>query len=397
MIRASVLLLPLCASVLAAQVPTRRLPAADATFPETFSTVTGFRVLADGRAIVSDVRDGVLQLLDFSSGEARNIGRKGSGPGEWGAPMQLFALPGDSTLLPDPENGRYLIILPDGRPGPTFRLADENLAVAGSVAGVDAQGRLYLTRTRPPAQPGPRSGSTGIVDVYRYDRRTGRAEVVAQAAAPSGEMSAARMLPGGLVQMSTNLPLAPRDATTGVPLGDFIIVRATPYRVDRMDAQGRVRQGPVADAPRIRVTDAEREAFVRSLIRPGNIVVSGGAGAGGDGVGASGERQRPRVPTFSGDIESLFSPDMRWPDYKPPFGSSAAIAAPDGRVWVQRSRAHDDPLPVYDVFDRDGRVVERVQLAARSRIIGFGAGSVFVMRTDDDELVHIERHPLGAR
>lgn len=384
-----------CAVVMHAQVPTRRLGPAEAAFPEPFSAISGFRVLRDGRAIVADSREESLVLIDFASGEARPVGRTGAGPGEWGAPTTLYAMPGDSTLMSDFVNGRYLIILPDGKPGPTFRLSDDNLGAAGSLVGVDAQGRLYLERTRPPAQQGRGVGSTGIVDVYRYDRRNNSSSIVAQYATPAGEVSVARAIEGGMIQTSTNLPLAASDATASVPAGDFIIVRAVPYRVDRIDAQGRVLSGAVAEAARIRVTPAEREAFIRSQIRPGRILVSGGpaAGAGGSS-GASGERPRPQVPAYTGDVSKLFTPDMRWPEFKPAFGPRAVVAEPSGRVWVQRSRAHDDPIPVYDVFDVSGRVVERVALAARSRVVGFGDGVVFVARTDDDDLIHLERHRI---
>jgi hypothetical protein len=386
-----------CAVVANAQVPTRRLGPAEASFPEPFSAVTGFRVLRDGRAIIADSREQSLSLIDFASGEARPVGRKGAGPGEWGAPTTLYAMPGDSTLMSDFVNGRFLIILPDGRPGATFRLADENLGAVASLGGVDAQGNLFLERTRPPAQQGRGVGSTGIVDVYRYDRRSNTSSIVAQYATPAGEVSAARMLEGGMMQTSTNLPLAPRDATASVPGGEFIVVRAEPYRVDRIDVQGRVRNGSAAEPARVRVTTAEREAFVRSQIRPGAILVSGGGGAPTPTTGSGGERARPQIPTFSGDVNSLFSPDMRWPEFKPAFGSRAVVAEPSGRVWVQRSRAHDDPIPVYDVFDASGRAAERVSLAARSRVIGFGDAVVYVARTDEDDLIYVERHRLGGR
>lgn len=378
------------ASALAAQPTTQRLAGAARTHPGEFTTVTGFRVLSDDRVIVSDIREQLLQLLDFRDGSARDIGRSGGGPGEWAHPSTLFAMPGDSTLMEDAGNGRFLVITPDGRAGPTFRLADEALASVAGLAGVDAAGRLFLLRTVPPANPGRGMASTGVVEVYRHDRRTGRSERIAEYAVPAGEVSAARMLPGGLMQMATNLPLAASDAVAALPNGDFAILRARPYRVDRIAADGRLREGPPAEASRIRVTQAEKDSFVRGQVRPGAILVSGGAAAAAAGAA----RQRPRTPQFSGDVESLFSPDMTWPEYKPPFIGRPGVGAPSGDVWVLRSRAHDDPNPVYDVFGPDGRVRLRVQLAPRSRVVGIGRSVVFVARTDEDDLVHLERFPL---
>ncbi len=378
--------LMLCvASALQAQA-TVSIGRAEAVFPESFTSVNGFRELSDGRVIVTDTRDRVVALLDFRTGAMTNVGREGGGPGEWGAALSLFAMPGDSTLMPDPVNGRFFVILPDGKPGPTFRLADEQLASVGGLSGVDAQGRLFFERGRVSPNPGPRSPSVGGVDVYRHDRRTGQSMIVGSYETPAGEVSMARSLPNGMLQQSTNLPLAARDVTAMIPLGDYVIVRASPYRVDRIGADGRARNGQVAAASRVRVTEAEREAFVRGQIRPGQIIVSGGGPATSSG-GARGS-----VPTIQGDVSALMTPDMKWPEYKPPFVSNAARGAWDGRVWVLRTRAHDDATPVYDVFGTDGRIVQRVSLAPRSRIIGFGRGVVYVVRTDEDDLQHLERY-----
>lgn len=373
------------ASTLQAQA-TVSIGRAEAVFPETFTSISGLRALTDGRVIITDTRDRVVALLDFRSGTITNIGREGGGPGEWGAALSLFAMPGDSTLMPDPVNGRFFVILPDGKPGPTFRLADEQLAAVGGLSGIDAQGRLFFERGRVSPNPGPRSPSVGGVDVYRHDRRTGQSVNVGSYATPAGEISMARSLPNGMLQLSTNLPLAPSDVTTMIPLGDYVIVRAAPYRVDRIGTDGRTRMGAVAEASRVRVTQAEREAFVRGQIRPGQIIVSGGNAA------SSGGASRGAMPSFDGDIAALMTPDMKWPEYKPPFVGNAARGAWDGRVWVLRTRAHNDATPVYDVFGTDGRVVQRVSLAPRSRIVGFGRGVVYVARTDEDDLQHLERY-----
>jgi hypothetical protein len=61
-------------------------------------------------------------------------------------------------------------------------------------------------------------------------------------------------------------------------------------------------------------------------------------------------------------------------------------------VWVLRTRAHDDSIPVFDVFDGAGRVVDRVALPKRTRLVGFGAANaVYLARTDDDDLIWLQR------
>ncbi|MEN9818281.1 MAG: hypothetical protein RLZ32_2161, partial [Gemmatimonadota bacterium] len=103
-------------------VPTRSYTKAEAEFGEPFSGVSGVRGLADGRVVVADSRDKLVQVVNLTGGAAVRVGREGSGPGEYGLPSALFALPGDSSLVHDPLNQRYLPVGPDGKPGATFRV-----------------------------------------------------------------------------------------------------------------------------------------------------------------------------------------------------------------------------------------------------------------------------------
>lgn len=43
-----------------------------------------------------------------------------------------------------------------------------------------------------------------------------------------------------------------------------------------------------------------------------------------------------------------------------------------------------------------GRLVLKVRLQPRSRVIGFGKGSVYVVRRDDEDLEYLERYRLPA-
>ena len=115
----ALVLLPIAA---AAQAP-RTLPAPDATFDEPFSSlnVGSVRELRDGRVVVADPRDKILQLIDFKANSGMKIGREGSGPAEFGMPLRLLTGASDTTILFDPLNQRYLPVVPDGKPGATFR------------------------------------------------------------------------------------------------------------------------------------------------------------------------------------------------------------------------------------------------------------------------------------
>jgi hypothetical protein len=255
----------------------------------------------------------------------------------------------------------------------------------GELAGVDDAGRMLIVVARRPA--GPTDGSVGVADVLRFDRRSGRADTVATLARPKGERTAATMLAGGMMQMATNLPLAAQDLAAIAPDGRIAIVRASPYRVEWIAADGGRTLGPVAPASAIRVTDDEKEAFMRAQIRPGAILVRGPSGPPQTG------RPGGAMPKLtSADVRRMMNPDMTWPAVKPPFLSGAVHIDRQGMVWVLRTRAHDDSIPVYDVFDGAGRVVDRVALPKRTRLVGFGAANaVYLARTDDDDLIWLQR------
>jgi hypothetical protein len=50
--------------------------------------------------------------------------------------------------------------------------------------------------------------------------------------------------------------------------------------------------------------------------------------------------------------------------------------------------------PTYDIVDGQGKVFERVELPRRTKLVGFGAKSLYVVRLDEDDLQYLQRHPL---
>jgi hypothetical protein len=81
------------------------------------------------------------------------------------------------------------------------------------------------------------------------------------------------------------------------------------------------------------------------------------------------------------------------PDYWPPFGQGAAKADVDGNLWVRTTakRANAIGGAIYDVIDRSGALVDRVQVPPGRQIIGFGKGGVVYMAARDDRGGWLER------
>lgn len=392
--RVCLLMLVVVAPYVAAQnapnVQTVRLDRPEAEFPEPFSTVSGLRALSDGRVLVSDGRERRVVLLDFASKAARAVGRDGAGPGEYAAPRRLWALRGDTTLLHDPGNSRYLVILPGGQPGPTVSLGELPVSGLQSVRGVDAAQHFYFQLSNP-QPPGSLGASTGEEVLVRWVRGATRVDTLARVAVPQGRAQGSQDLGGGMLRMLDNRPLAAEDAIVVGSDGRVAIVRAADYHVDWIEPDGRMVSGPPMRYQPIRITEAEKKAHMESMIVPGQIFVRGAPGgqarAMPRSVGGSSGSGRPLPPGFD-------EASMQWPANKPPFLGGAALIDASGRAWVLRTRAHNDSIPAYDVFDVQGRLSSRVILPKRTRVAGFGRGVVYVVRTDEDDLHYVQRYRM---
>ena len=81
-----------------------------------------------------------------------------------------------------------------------------------------------------------------------------------------------------------------------------------------------------------------------------------------------------------------FVPASELPDYKPPFFAGAARADTEGNIWIRTIPTKSIPGgPVYDVINRKGGLVERVQIPVSSQIVGFGPnGAVFMTVREGD-------------
>jgi len=56
-------------------------------------------------------------------------------------------------------------------------------------------------------------------------------------------------------------------------------------------------------------------------------------------------------------------------------------------LLIKRERLSSDSVAHYDVVSRNGTLVRRIETALNVRIVGFGAGSVYLATEDNDGLV----------
>jgi hypothetical protein len=362
----------------------------DAETSESFTRIAAIRELPDRKVLVADPQDKVVQLVDFASGTTSKVGREGSGPGEYALPMTLLGLPDGSTLVQDLLNRRFLIVTADGKPAgflelprpPTSGAANgpgPGLILGGlQMRGSDAKGWLYFEGSPLFAQGAPPADS---VPLLRWDRVHPTFDILGYLKLPTGGMQASGGGGRFEVRMGAQKVFTPAEAWAVAGDGRIARVQPNPYRVLWLDAARKLSAGPVQPYTPIRVTEADKELVREARKRNRGITVAFGPG---------GRNVAP--PPGAGQV-----PEPEFAETMPPFeggpGRGASVlATPEGELWVLRTRPASDKTPTYDVFDRTGGLVKKVTLNPNSRVVGFGKGTVYVVRTDEDDLQYLQRY-----
>jgi hypothetical protein len=211
--------------------------------------------------------------------------------------------------------------------------------------------------------------------ILRWDRAEPTVDTVAFLRAPRNSASAS----GGPNRMQIRIGggkvFTPQEGWGVAADGAIARVIPEPFQVLWYAPTGRVTPGPVLPYSPIKVTAADKAEVIEQQKKVRPIMVA---------IGPGGRRAAPPP--------SAQLPEPEFEDTKPPFnGSDAVQVTPEGEVWVLRTRPASDKVPSYDVFDRGGKVVRRVALAPGSRVVGFGKGTVYVVRTDEEDLEYLQR------
>ncbi len=338
------------------------------TLSEPFSNIAGARALPGDAAIVTDQLERRVFFVNLASDTHEQIGREGSGPGEYRFPLRPLAAPNGVTWMLDASLRRVLAVSSAGRI--LESLAAPYSAVRGGLGeavGTDRAGRIFFEGSSFDAETGGFSDSVGIV---RWHPPTDRVDIVGRVWS-GGRVRVERA--SGVASVARSItPFPEVDAWVVLPDGRVAVVEQQPHRLHVIsDDPSRTTVSAELPFERISITAAERDAY-RAREEGARMVA---AGAGG------GAMRRP--PTA----------DAEFPATMPAFIASSVRATPEGEIWIGRSFAHNAPTRRYDVFDATGRLVSVVTLRRDRTVVGFGDGIVLVARTDpDDHLVYLESY-----
>lgn len=432
---------PLGAQTALSKIPSRQLGAVTATSTATLGSLAAVRQLPNGNVLVNDQARRRVLLMDSTLNLVRVVADSTSAESGYGArPGGLIAYRGDSTLFVDPASLSMLVIDPGGKVVRVMaapRANDVAFLAGGPFGnpGFDAKGRLvYRAFARPnfgPGGPGVQPVMPDSEAIVRFDLATRKLDTAAFFRISRPRMTMDRDANGGIRMTSIANPLPLIDDWAVMSDGSIAFVRGRDYRVDFLNADGTMTKGEKIPYDWQRLSDEDKVAFIDSTkaamtraraaggaaggaAAPGNPLGGPGIGGGGQqvitmrmegpppGAGGGPGRDGPQIvtggPPAGGSPPpiNLVAPS-ELPDYKPVFGPGAVRADADGRLWIRTIPTKPTPGgAIYEVIDRSGKLIDRVQIPVGTAIAGFGAGGVVYLGVRDAAGIYVQRARYAA-
>jgi hypothetical protein len=429
------------AALAAQQAPAVRLIGApDASTKPVLSIAAAVRQLPNGGLLVNDILKRQLVLFDNSLANETIVADSVSGgASSYGIrPGGIIPYLGDSTLFIDPAGLSMFVIGPTGaiaRVASVPRSQDANTIGSnlGGLPGLDAKGRIVyaagagpmrITSARGPnngaAQTGPVISLPDPPDtgaLVRIDPSTRKVDTATFIKIPKVKMNMLQSEKGMTISREIN-PLPLVDDWAVLSDGSVAIVRGRDYHVDWVNPDGSVTSSPkipfdwqrLTDEDKAAVIDSAKKAFDASAasaapqngIAAAKAAASAGVPSDGRGVmimnfstvGGDGARTTTSTSGPGGGMQMTFSSINELPDYRPPFAAAGSVKADlDDHLWIRTTATRAGAIggSIYDVVDRKGALIDRLQVPAGRTIVGFGKGGVVYMMARDDKGAWIER------
>lgn len=344
-----------------------RLPPPTARLEEEFTRIVGVRELSDGRVLVAEGSDPRLVVADFARNLVVQIGRQGKGPGEYSRIAALSALGTDSTLADDRTSGRWLMLVKDRI---VHTLPPDHPGIKGAqgvLRGTDARGHV-LTTTAPPLREGkPTLGKGDSIAAVIVTFATGALDTVGRLRTAPLTIWTERDQAGKVTRAGlTYPPFSVGEEPLLFSDGWVAIARLDPYRVDWRAPDGRWQRGAPLPFDAKEVDRRERQAYLA------------------------------RRAAMLGRAETPPADDS-WPAAIPPFQPTPLVAAPDGSLLILRTPTAGAPGHRYDRVNRRGHLLGWLELPATEQLAAIGVHGAYVIRTDDDGIQRLQRHPWPVR
>jgi len=416
--------------------PVRLIDLPTAQSKPVIGTASAVRALPGGRLLVNDIQKRQLLMFDQSlanftivadsvSGGTNAYGRSQGGIIPYFADSTLFIDPGDLSMFVIDPNGTISRVAAVPRSQDAMMLGSNML---GS-PGLDSKGRIVYrgspTRLMPaPSKDGKGFGVPELPDsaaIVRVDLTTRKVDTAAFYKISKTKMNVVQNEKGMTMTSEIN-PMQTLDDWAVTDDGTIAIIRGRDYHIDWVDADNHVTStGKIpfdwqrlSDEDKVAVIDSAKAAMEAQRAKmaaggSGPVVAGGGPimitsfsmGGGGGGSGDAGTARRGAETAIGGmGMSPLnFVAPSELPDYRPAISAGAAKPDMDGNLWIRTSATRKGAVagPIYDVVNRKGELVDRVQIPSGRQIIGFGKGGVVFMLARDEKGAWIERTTAGPK
>ena len=406
------------ASLAAQQPPAIHLVAAPtAASKPVLGTASAVRQLPNGSVLVNDPGKRQLVVFDGGLSAATVVADSVSGAANSYGPSAGAIVPylADSTLFVDPRDLTMYVLSPTGtiaRIAAVPRSQDAAGLSSNAVASpaLDAQGRLVYRVMAPFRMPAQTTKGVPAIPeipdssaIIRVNLATRKVDTAVYYKIPQAKMTVNQSDRGISITSQLN-PMPIADDWTVLSDGTIAVVRGQDYHVDFIAGDGAKVSSPKIPFDWQRLTDDDKVAVIDSAKKaleqarnapPGANANASAAGNrvvmnmtfGGDGPARAATTTAGALPPIN-----LVSPSDL-PDYRPAFVQGAAKADLDGNLWVRTTAVRAGAIagPIYDVINRQGQLVDRVQVPAGRAIVGFGKDGVIYMLARDDSGSWLER------
>ena len=162
--------------------------------------------------------------------------------------------------------------------------------------------------------------------------------------------------------------------------GTIAIVRVHDYHIDWIDPDGARRSSPKMPIDWRRYTDAEKQQRVDSMRKVADARIKDAIAMQSGG----------RAPQMKMDIGVV--PDSEFPSFWPPIEPGSVLADLDAHLWILPTTSTNSANGLtYDVVNRTGDVIERVQLPKGHVLAGFGPHHVLYLTRTEGKAAYLER------
>ena len=334
-----------------------------------------------------------------------------------------------------PQSLSMLVLDPNGKVARVMSVpnAQDAMSFASALgsASIDPQGRIVYRASPRFDFRGPAGAAGGppkmpempdSAPIFRVDLATRKVDTVAYIKTQKIKMNTSQDENGRIMMTSEINPLPVVDEWALASDGAVALVRGRDYHIDWVNPDGSKASSPKIPFEWQRLSDEDKVAFIDSVKAARERLGANAPVVATPGGGTSNATTPPApAPTDVGAQVMVFrsggSPDggaprgnaaggafqmgppkmnfvapSELPDYKPVFLNGFVRADMDGHVWIRTipTKAIAGGV-VYDVVDRKGELVDRVQIPVGRTISAFGPGGVVYLTTREGNAMKLEK------